>query len=323
MITLMLLLASSMVFGPGTAGVLFAQRTAWAAQSSAAPTAVPADTATTRVVMLGTGTPNADPERSGPAVAILVGGRSYLVDAGPGIVRRAAAAARLGHPELSPPRLTTVFLTHLHSDHTLGLPDLIYSPWTLERTVPLAVYGPPGTTAMTGHIAEAWSEDVKLRLDGLEPANSTGYQVNAHEILPGVVYQDEFVTVHAFKVPHGSWPSSYGYRFVTRDRVIVISGDTGPTDVTAQQCNGCDVLVHEVYSAERFATRPPEWQRYHSRFHVSTVELARIAGVAKPKLLVMYHQLYWGTTDAALEGEVRAAGYMGRVVSAKDLDEYP
>jgi ribonuclease BN (tRNA processing enzyme) len=282
-----------------------------------------ADTLATRVVMLGTGTPNADPERSGPAVAVVVGGRSYIVDAGPGVVRRAAAAARLGHTGLAPERLATVFLTHLHSDHTLGLPDLIFSPWTLERTVPLTVIGPPGTRAMTEHISAAWAEDLRIRLDGLEPANTTGYRVDAREVRPGEVYRDSLVTVYAFSVPHGSWPASYGYRFVTRDKVIVISGDTGPTQVTADQCNGCDVLVHEVYSAERFVTRPPEWQRYHSRFHVSTVEVAQIASRGRPKLLVLYHQLYWGTTDEALEAEVRAAGYSGRVVSAKDLDVFP
>lgn len=287
-----------------------------------APQAQAVDTLATRVIMLGTGTPNADPERSGPAVAVLVGGRSYLVDAGPGVVRRAAAAARLGHRALAPERLTTVFLTHLHSDHTLGLPDLIFSPWTLERTAALTVIGPPGTLAMTQHISQAWSEDLKVRLDGLEPANTTGYRVDARDVHPGEVYRDSLVTVHAFSVPHGSWPASHGYRFVTRDKVIVISGDTGPTMVTAEQCNGCDILVHEVYSAERFVTRPPEWQRYHRSFHVSTVELARIASIAKPKLLVMYHQLFWGTTDAALEAEVRAAGYTGRVVSARDLGEY-
>lgn len=288
----------------------------------AAPQAV-ADTLATRVVMLGTGTPNADPDRSGPAVAVLVGGRSYLVDAGPGVVRRAAAAARLGHAALAPEHLTTLFLTHLHSDHTLGLPDLVFSPWTLERTAALTVIGPPGTLAMTQHISAAWSEDLKIRLDGLEPANTTGYRVDARDVQPGEVYRDSLVTVHAFRVPHGSWPDSYGYRFVTRDKVIVISGDTGPTTITAEQCNGCDVLVHEVYSAERFATRPPEWQRYHRRFHVSTVEVAGIANQARPGLLVLYHQLYWGTTDAALEAEVRAAGYAGRVVSAKDLEVYP
>jgi ribonuclease BN (tRNA processing enzyme) len=176
---------------------------------------------------------------------------------------------------------------------------------------------------MVDHIAMAWSEDLRVRLEGLEPANTTGYKVDVRIARPGLVYQDDHVAVHAFPVPHGSWQASYGYRFVSRDgTVIVISGDTGPTDLIAQQCNGCDVLVHEVYSAERFVTRPPEWQRYHSSFHTSTTELARIATAARPKLLVLYHQLFWGTTDEALEQEVRAAGYAGAVVSARDLGVY-
>ena len=125
---------------------------------------------------LGTGTPNADPERSGPAVAVVVDGNAYLVDAGPGVVRRAAAAARADSlPALAAPRLGVVFLTHLHSDHTLGLPDLMYTPWTLGRTTPLAVYGPPGTRAMVRHLAEAYAADVDVRLHGGEPSNRTGH----------------------------------------------------------------------------------------------------------------------------------------------------
>ena len=98
--------------------------------------------AQTKVVLLGTGTPNPDPERSGPSVAVVVNGAAYLVDAGPGVVRRAEAARERGVTELAQPNLKIVFLTHLHSDHTLGLPDLMLTPWVLERTAPLEVYGP-------------------------------------------------------------------------------------------------------------------------------------------------------------------------------------
>ena len=273
----------------------------------------------TRVVMLGTGTPNADPERSGPAVAIVVDSEAYLVDAGPGIVRRAAAAERNGIVALAPSRLRRVFITHLHSDHTLGLPDLVFTPWTLERTAPLQVFGPPGIAEMTRHISAAWEPDIRNRIDGLEPANETGYRVNTTEVTPGVVYKDSLVTVRAFAVQHGDWAVAYGYRFETPDRVIVVSGDTRAGNAVADACNGCDVLLHEVFSAERFKTRPAEWQRYHARAHTSTVELAAIARRARPGLLVLYHQLYWGSTDADLIQELRAAGYTGRVESARDL----
>src|SRR3954467_14090009 len=127
--------------------------------------------AQTRIVMLGTGTPNADPDRSGPAVAIVVNGRSYIVDAGPGIVRRAAAAARAGVTALNSPNLDIVFLTHLHSDHTLGLPDLLLSPWVLNRSAALRVFGPPGTKTMVDHISAAYNEDIQMRLNGGEPSN--------------------------------------------------------------------------------------------------------------------------------------------------------
>ena len=94
----------------------------------------------TLVVMLGTGTPNPDPERSGPATAVIAGGQAYLVDCGPGVVRRAEAAWRRGIDELDMPGLTRLFVTHLHSDHTAGYADLILTPWVLGREQPLVVY---------------------------------------------------------------------------------------------------------------------------------------------------------------------------------------
>ena len=287
------------------------------------PVASVAQTPATAVVMLGTGTPNADPDRSGPAVAVVRAGRSYLVDAGPGVVRRAAAAAALhADSALQPRNLRTLFLTHLHSDHTVGLPDLILSAWTLEREVPLEVYGPPGTQAMVDHLLAAYAADIRNRIDGLEPANPTGYQVRVHEIAPGKVFEDGNVTVTAFAVPHGDWAVAFGYRFQSADRSIVISGDTRASDAVVRACDGCDLLVHEVYSAERFRTRPPAWQAYHAKAHTSTTELADVARRAAPKQLLLYHQLFWGTTDEGLMAETRAAGYKGPMRSAADLTRY-
>jgi len=275
----------------------------------------------TRVVLLGTGTPNAEPDRSGAAVAIVVDETSYLVDAGPGVVRRAAAAFRKGIKALEPKRLRLAFLTHLHSDHTAGYPDLILTPAVLERDAPLVVYGPKGTREMTARILEAWSADIDIRTHDLEPSKPAGYVVRAADVEPGQVFGDDRVSVSAFPVRHGAWKSAFAYRFVTPDRTIVVSGDTAPADTIAAACNQCDILVHEVYSEAGFATRPPEWQRYHRAYHTSSVELAAIAARARPKLLVLYHQLYWGVSDEALLTEIRQI-YAGKVVSGRDLDVF-
>ena len=276
----------------------------------------------TRVVMLGTGTPNADPERSGPCVAVVTDERAYLVDCGPGVVRRAAAAQANGIEPLAPERLGIVFVTHLHSDHTVGLPDLVHTPWVMGRREPLEVHGPPGVRAMADHVTAAWAEDIRVRGTGLEPDPGDGWRMRVHEIAVGSAYRDAQVAVTAFPVQHANWRHAFGYRFEARDRVIVVSGDTRPCEALVEASRGCDVLVHEVYSADRLATRPQAWQRYHADAHTSTTELAALAARVRPRLLVLYHQLFWGTDDQGLVDEVRR-GYDGAVVSAKDLGVYP
>jgi ribonuclease Z len=275
----------------------------------------------TQIVLLGTGTPNADPDRAGPSVAIVVNDTPYLVDFGPGVVRRASAAFRNGVKGLAVNKLSLAFATHLHSDHTIGLADLIFTPWVLERQAPLELYGPRGMRAMADHLVKAYAEDIQIRLHGGEPSNKTGWRVNAHEIRPGLVYKDSNVTVRAFPVRHGKWKEAYGYRFETADRVVVISGDCAPSESVIENCNGCDVLIHEVYSQTGFKKRPPEWQRYHAAYHTSTTDLAAIATKARPKLLVLYHQLFWGTSEAEMLDEIRQ-GYSGKVVCGKDLEVY-
>ncbi|MEW6126317.1 MAG: MBL fold metallo-hydrolase [Acidobacteriota bacterium] len=275
----------------------------------------------TQIVMLGTGTPNADPERSGPSVAIVVNDTPYIVDCGPGVVRRAAAAYQKGVTGLKVDKLKTAFVTHLHSDHTLGFADLIFTPWTLERQEPLKVFGPRGIKTMSHHLLQAYREDIEIRTKGLEPSNKTGYRVIAEDLKPGMIYQDKNVRVKAFRVPHGSWREAFGFRFETPDKTIVISGDATPAKSVIDNCDGCDVLIHEVYSTAGFARRPPEWQKYHANFHTSSRQLADLATQTKPGLLILYHQLFWGTSEADLVKEVQQF-YSGKVVSARDLDIY-
>jgi ribonuclease BN (tRNA processing enzyme) len=229
--------------------------------------------AATQVILLGTGTPAMDPDRSGPATAIVVGDTAYLIDFGPGVVRRAAAAAAKGIPAVRPENLKTAFLTHLHSDHTVGYPDLIFTPWVMARKDTLNVYGPKGLKAMTDHILAAWQEDINIRTKGLE--QRWPLRVAAHEIKPGIVYTDALVRVTAFPVPHGEWDEAYGYRFDTPDRVIVISGDTRPSAEIVKACRRCDILIHEVYPMGSRATMP-DWPKYRAQYHTSTQELAEI-----------------------------------------------
>lgn len=273
-----------------------------------------------QLVLLGTGTPNADPTRAGPALAVVVGGRPYLVDAGPGIVRRAAAACAAGIAALAPPHLDSLFLTHLHSDHTAGLPDLILTPWVLGRARPLRLFGPAGTGAMARHLQRAYAEDVRERLEGLEPANPTGHEVEVEEIVPGPVFEDDRVRISAFSANHGSWPA-LGFRFESEARTVVVSGDTAPYPAMAENYAGCDVLVHEVYSDAGLQTRSADWRAYHANVHTSAAQLAELASQVRPKLLVLTHQLWWGASEAQLLAEVRA-GYDGKVASGRDLDVF-
>lgn len=289
----------------------------------------------TKLVLLGTGTPNAEPNASGPSTAVVVGERAYLVDFGPGVVRQCAKAHRNGIHALHPKNLTVAFCTHLHTDHTAGYSDLMFTPWVLERDTPLQVFGPKGIAEMTEHIQKAYAVDIDFRINGFEKANPVGYHVEAMEVTSGVVYQDDLVTVEAIGVDHGTL-ESYGYKFTTPDKVIVISGDTCPLDIITAQAKGCDILLHEVEYTKGLAQRTPQWQTYHANVHTLSKDLATIAQKAQPKLLVTYHRIYhldvfstdfdveveMAWRDGEILKEIKAYGYDGTVVNGYDLDVF-
>ena len=297
----------------------------------------------TKVVLLGTGTPVPDPDRSGPATVIAVDDRAYLIDFGPGVIRRAEAAALRGVRSVEPGNLTVAFATHLHSDHTAGYSDLILSGWTSGRKIPLEVYGPSGLQAMTEHILQAYRIDIETRTSPDGPMRDAGrfpdgWKVNAHDIKSGVIYKDEKVTVTAFATKHAM--ESYGYRFDTPDRSIVISGDTNPIDATIKACNGCDVLVHEAQPIQLLAKMPTSIQSFVEKYHTTTQQLAELATKARPKLLVIYHTISFppgiapprllppgAAADALyaspemLKMEI-GSRYAGQFVVGQDLDVY-
>jgi ribonuclease Z len=274
----------------------------------------------TQIVLLGTGTPYPDPNASGPATAVVVGERVFLFDAGAGVMRRMNAA---GLPISGP---EAVFITHLHSDHTLGYADLILTSWMVRRSRTLPVYGPLGLRRMTDHLLAAFAEDIQIRTYGLEREVAGGYRVKVHEIDSGVVYDHDGVRVTAFKVAHGSWRKAYGYRVETPDRSLVISGDARPSESVVRAARGADVLVHEVYSPLHLAPedRPggQHWPRYMREFHTSDVELGTLAARANPKLLILTHIIRMGSTDEQLLSGVRAGGFKGPVRIGRDLERY-
>lgn len=274
----------------------------------------------TVVVTLGTGAPLPSPTASGPATAVLVGHRVFLFDAGPGVMRRMAAAG------LPIDGVTAAFITHLHSDHTLGLPDLMLTTWVMGRRTPMRLFGPPGLRRMTDYILAAWAEDTTIRVTGLERETPGGYQVDVRETTGGLVYDSGGVRITAIPVLHGAWKYAFGYRIDTPTRHIMISGDTRYSDAVERAATGVDVLVHEVYvSAHLVPERRPGgdlWPRYMHASHTSDVEVGRLAAAARPKLLVLTHVLWQGGTEAELIAGVRRGGYTGPVIVAKDLGRY-
>jgi len=235
--------------------------------------AVTALALTTQIVLLGTGDPESLSRRTGPATAIVVDGRAYLVDLGPGVVRRAAAAHEKGIAALNPVDLTHAFVTQLHFEHTAGYPDLVFVPSSLGRKQPLEVYGPPGIRALTEHVLAAWND---------------GVMVNAHEVQPGLVYRDDKIAVTAF---------SGGYRLQTADRRIVIASDHSTAQAVIGQCNGCDVLIDEVRlettrQLAELATRArPELLLLQRKGAASEEQLARVLGDVYRGRFVIGHDL--------------------------------
>ena len=274
----------------------------------------------TYVILLGTGNPYPNPARSGPATAVIYEKRVFLFDAGAGVMRQINKA----NLPISGPEAT--FITHLHSDHTLGYPDLILTSWVMRRKKHLQVYGPHGLQRMTDYLLKAYSEDIKIRVEGLEKELPDAYKVDVHEINSGVVYDSAGVKITAIPVLHGNWKEAYGYRIDTPDRSIVISGDTRPCEALIKASMGVDILIHEVYSSLNVKSENRSggefWPEYLKQFHTSDVELGNIAKKAKPKLLILDHIGRLRENGKELIEGVRKGGFNGKVVVGKDLKSF-
>jgi ribonuclease BN (tRNA processing enzyme) len=272
------------------------------------------------LLVLGSGVPVPDPARMGPAYAVVFGDRTFLFDAGAGVMRRAAEAG------LAIDGFTHVFLTHLHTDHTLGLPDVIFTSWVMGRRRAMALTGPPGTARLVEHLQAAWSEDIRVRTDGLERGQPGGERVAVHETDGGIVYDSAGVRVRAVRVPHGEWRTAFGYIIELPERRIVLSGDTRVSAELEATARDADVLVHETYPVVRLKPedRPggEAWPAYMRSVHTSDEEVGALAQRARVQLVVLSHVVWMGGTEAELEAGVRRGGYRGPIRVARDLEVY-
>jgi ribonuclease BN (tRNA processing enzyme) len=274
----------------------------------------------TQVVMLGTGNPIPDAYRAGPSIAIIHKGEAYLFDVGAGAMQNAVTARyKYDIPSLYPSQICCVFLTHLHSDHTMDYAELIYTLWW-RRRLAVSAWGPVGLKQMTEGADSMFATDTDIRVSGIQPVmNPDAYKADVTEISEGVVFEKGDLVIEAFDVNHGEVKPAFGYRITTDDKTIVISGDTGISEKLLEMSRGVDLLFHEVISDTGLSQRPEFWQKYHRSYHTRASDLGNLAAEAKPGLLVLYHGLYYGVPESSIVDEV-ASTYDGEFVLADDLD---
>jgi ribonuclease Z len=265
------------------------------------------------VLLLGTGYPRPDPAHAGPATAIVAGKKWFLVDAGRGATLRIAAT------QLKYEEMCAVFLTHLHSDHTAGLPDVFDTSWQFGRkSVPFQLYGPAGTKQLANAMLQFFAYDIHIRRDLVEHHPAAGATIDTHIVREGVVYDDGDVRVTAFVVDHRPVEPAFGYRFESGGESIVVSGDTRPNANLIRYAKGADILVQEAYLPEHFdRVDSPEVAARLKAYHTSAKEAGEIAAQAGVKTLVLTHLIPAGAPETFLERASKA--FHGRIVVGDDL----
>jgi ribonuclease BN (tRNA processing enzyme) len=274
----------------------------------------------TQIVVLGTGTPVPDAHRAGSSIAVIHKGEAYLFDIGAGAIQNAVIARyKYDIPSLYPSQICCVFLTHMHSDHTMDYSELAATLWWRSRP-PLRAWGPVGLEQMTNGMYEMMAPDTALRTGGAQPIqDSATNRIDVTEIEEGIIFRKDDLTVEAFAVNHGRIKPAYGYRITTIDKTIVISGDTSYSEKLLEKARGVDILFHEVISDSGLARNTEYWQNYHKFSHTLASELGKLASEARPELLVLYHGLFYGVPEPVIVNEVEAT-YDGEVILANDLD---
>lgn len=241
-----------------------------------------------KVVLLGTGVgPPVNLQQYGASTLVEAGGIRLLFDCGRGATIR---LTQVGVPIGS---ISHLFLTHLHSDHVIQIPDLLLTGWVGGgRKAPLQVWGPDGTRNMMDHLQRAFEFDIHMRRDVDEKAAAEGIKVVSNDIKQGVIFDQQGVKVTAFQVDHSPVTPAFGYRIDYRGRSVVLSGDTRVSENLIQFARGADVLVHEVLDAETlralFPTNPKFAEAILAK-HTTPEQAGEIFARVKPRLAVYSH----------------------------------
>jgi ribonuclease Z len=270
------------------------------------------------LILLGTGYPYPSADHAGPSSAVIVGDKVFVVDAGRGTVMRLAAA------DISWDAIRAAFITHLHSDHIDGLPDLYHSTWQFGDGRPFELYGPDGIQGVADGVLKFYEADIHIRRDLTEKLPPDGARIHVHQIREGIVYEiPGEVRVTAFAVDHRPVEPAFGYRFDAGPHSIVISGDTRPNANLDRFAEGADILVHEAFAGDRppgDAKEPHPWtiRDYHS----SAREAGEAAEKAKVKILVLTHLIPGNAPERYFLDEAGKA-FQGKIIVGRDLMRIP
>jgi ribonuclease Z len=264
-----------------------------------------------QLILLGTGYPYPSPDRAGPSCAIVMGEKTFIFDAGRGIGMRIAAAG------ISWSSIEAAFLTHLHSDHIDGLPDLFHSTWEFGVGRPFELYGPKGTKEIANGVLQFYGPDILIRRDLTEKLPAEGARINVHEIQEGVVYNTPEARITAFVEEHPPVNPAFGYRIDAGKHSVVITGDTRPNQNLVRFATGADILVHEAYVRKNaVADNDPRWSIY--KYHSSAREAGEMAAKSKVKVLVLTHLMPLSASEQDFLDEARKS-FTGKIIVGRDL----
>ncbi|MBL8699086.1 MAG: MBL fold metallo-hydrolase [Alphaproteobacteria bacterium] len=269
-------------------------------------------------VLLGTGCPQCDPDRLGPATLVRHGGRAVLVDCGSGVTQRLVQAGTPGAA------IDALLLTHLHTDHLVDFYQLVVSSWHQGRARPQQVLGPPGTRRFVEGTMALWAEERAQRIAHEKRPSIAAFEMDVTEIGPGVVWEDEALRITAVPANHHPVKHAFGFVFEGGGRKLALSGDTAYCPALIEAARGADALVHECFIHREMKPAPgrsPEGIRNVASYHTLSGEVGRVAAEARVKLLALNHFVPTKFDRAALVAEVRET-WRGPLVIGEDLTRY-